>query len=285
MHHFAYRDNELFAEDVAIKDIVKRFGTPVYIYSAATLRRHFRVFDEAFAGTDHLICYAMKALSNLSILKLFGAMGSGFDIVSAGELMRCLRAGADPAKIVFSGVGKSDRGNRGGAGRRHPDVQRRIAPRTAPHRRGGPAKEAQGAGQPAGQSRPRPRHSSAHLNRPSQQQIRNPPGAGLRVLRGSPRPARPGTGRTQHPYRIADHGHRTVYRSGREGGANCQPAQSRRHRAEVPRYRRRPGYSLSGGAAPALRVCRGHPEAAAVAGSEDHRGTRAGCWWATPASW
>ncbi len=108
MHHFAYRDNELFAEDVAIKDIVKRFGTPVYIYSAATLRRHFRVFDEAFAGTDHLICYAMKALSNLSILKLFGAMGSGFDIVSVGELMRCLRAGADPAKIVFSGVGKSD---------------------------------------------------------------------------------------------------------------------------------------------------------------------------------
>src|SRR5271166_7171901 len=108
MHHFAYRDNELFAEDVAIKDIVKRFGTPVYIYSAATLRRHFRVFDEAFAGNDHLICYAMKALSNLSILKLFGAMGAGFDIVSVGELMRCLRAGADPRKIVFSGVGKTD---------------------------------------------------------------------------------------------------------------------------------------------------------------------------------
>jgi diaminopimelate decarboxylase len=108
MHHFAYRDNELYAEDVAIKDIVARVGTPVYIYSAATLRRHFRVFDEALAGTDHLICYAMKALSNLSILKLFGAMGSGFDIVSVGELMRCLRAGADPAKIVFSGVGKTD---------------------------------------------------------------------------------------------------------------------------------------------------------------------------------
>jgi len=108
MHHFAYRDNELYAEDVAIKDIVARVGTPVYIYSAATLRRHFRVFDEALGGTDHLICYAMKALSNLSILKLFGAMGSGFDIVSVGELMRCLRAGADPGKIVFSGVGKTD---------------------------------------------------------------------------------------------------------------------------------------------------------------------------------
>jgi len=108
MHYFAYRDNQLFAEDVTIEDIVERVGTPVYVYSAATLRRHFRVFDEAFAGTDHLICYAMKALSNLSILKLFGSMGSGFDIVSVGELHRCLRAGADPKKIVFSGVGKTD---------------------------------------------------------------------------------------------------------------------------------------------------------------------------------
>jgi diaminopimelate decarboxylase len=108
MHHFTYRNNELYAEDVAIKDIAAQLGTPVYVYSAATLRRHFRVFDEAFAGADHLICYAMKALSNLSILKLFGAMGSGFDIVSVGELMRCLRAGADPKKIVFSGVGKTD---------------------------------------------------------------------------------------------------------------------------------------------------------------------------------
>jgi diaminopimelate decarboxylase len=108
MHHFAYRDNQLYAEEVAIKDIAAQVGTPVYIYSAATLRRHFRVFDEAFTGTDHLICYAMKALSSLSILKLFGSMGSGFDIVSGGELMRCMRAGAEPKKIVFSGVGKSD---------------------------------------------------------------------------------------------------------------------------------------------------------------------------------
>jgi len=108
MHHFAYRDNQLYAEDVAIKDIAAQVGTPVYVYSTATLRRHFRVFDEAFAATEHLICYAMKALSSLSILKLFNSMGSGFDIVSGGELMRCLRAGADPKKIVFSGVGKSE---------------------------------------------------------------------------------------------------------------------------------------------------------------------------------
>jgi len=108
MHHFSYKEKQLFAEEVALKDIAARVGTPFYVYSARTLRRHFKVFDEAFAGTDHLICYAMKALSNLSILKLFATMGSGFDIVSVGELMRCLKAGADPRKIVFSGVGKTD---------------------------------------------------------------------------------------------------------------------------------------------------------------------------------
>jgi diaminopimelate decarboxylase len=108
MNYFNYRDRSLYAEDVPVSEIAERFGTPVYIYSARTLRRHFRAMSGAFKGTDHLICYAMKALSNLSILRLFAAMGSGFDIVSVGELMRCLRAGADPQKIVFSGVGKTD---------------------------------------------------------------------------------------------------------------------------------------------------------------------------------
>src|ERR1700689_2030350 len=108
MHYFEYRNDELFAEDVPMRELAQRFGTPFYVYSARTLRRHYRVFDEAFAGTDHLICYAMKALSNLSILKLFASMGAGFDIVSVGELMRCLKIGADPRKIVFSGVGKTD---------------------------------------------------------------------------------------------------------------------------------------------------------------------------------
>ena len=108
MNYFTYKGQELFAEDVAIADLAKRLGTPLYIYSARTLRRHFRVMSDAFKGSDVLICFAMKALSNLSVLKLFGDMGSGFDIVSGGELMRCLRAGADPRKIVFSGVGKTD---------------------------------------------------------------------------------------------------------------------------------------------------------------------------------
>jgi diaminopimelate decarboxylase len=108
MNYFEYKHDHLYAEEIAISDLARRFGTPLYVYSARTLRRHFRVFDEAFAGTDHLVCYAMKALSNLSILKLFASMGSGFDIVSVGELMRCLKVGAAPRDIVFSGVGKTD---------------------------------------------------------------------------------------------------------------------------------------------------------------------------------
>jgi diaminopimelate decarboxylase len=108
MNYFDYRKNQLFAEDVAVTEIADRVGTPVYIYSARTLRRHFRVISDAFRGTDTIICFAMKALSNLSILKLFSDLGAGFDIVSVGELMRCLKAGADPAKIVFSGVGKTE---------------------------------------------------------------------------------------------------------------------------------------------------------------------------------
>src|SRR5215471_15492956 len=108
MNYFEYKHDQLYAEDIPIGELARRFGTPFYVYSARTLKRHFRVFDEAFSGADHLTCFAMKALSNLSILKLFSDLGAGFDIVSGGELMRCLRAGADPRKIVFSGVGKAD---------------------------------------------------------------------------------------------------------------------------------------------------------------------------------
>src|ERR1700730_6938495 len=108
MNYFNYKGQELFAEEVSITALTKQLGTPLYIYSARTLRRHFRVMSEAFKDSDILIYFAMKALSNLSVLKLFSDMAAGFDIVSVGELMRCLRAGADPREIVFSGVGKTD---------------------------------------------------------------------------------------------------------------------------------------------------------------------------------
>lgn len=103
---FDYRDDRLHVESVSLDAIARKFGTPCYVYSRAALAATYREFDEAFAGRDHLICYAVKANSNLAILDLFARMGSGFDIVSSGELQRVLRAGGDPQKIVFSGVGK-----------------------------------------------------------------------------------------------------------------------------------------------------------------------------------
>ena len=105
---FAYRDGELHVEDVALASIAERFGTPCYVYSRAALEGAWRAFDAAFAGLPHLVCYAMKANSNLAILDLYARLGSGFDIVSGGELARVVAAGGDPAKVVFSGVGKSD---------------------------------------------------------------------------------------------------------------------------------------------------------------------------------
>jgi diaminopimelate decarboxylase len=108
MHHFHYKGNELYAEDVAIKEIAAKVGTPLYIYSHATLERHFKAMDEAFAAVPHTICYSMKANSNLAVLKMFANLGGGVDIVSGGELYRALKAGIDPKKIVYSGVGKKD---------------------------------------------------------------------------------------------------------------------------------------------------------------------------------
>ncbi len=107
MDHFDYRDNRLFAEDVELTAIAEQTGTPCYVYSRATLERHWQAFDRALSGHDHLVCYAVKANSNLAVLQVLATLGSGFDIVSGGELERVLRAGGDPAKVVFSGVGKT----------------------------------------------------------------------------------------------------------------------------------------------------------------------------------
>lgn len=106
MHHFAIKDGALHAEDVPLADIAAEIGTPTYVYSRATIERHYGVVDASLAGVDHMVCYAVKACSNLAILQVLAAMGSGFDIVSGGELARVIRAGGDPGKVVFSGVGK-----------------------------------------------------------------------------------------------------------------------------------------------------------------------------------
>ncbi|OQW56763.1 MAG: diaminopimelate decarboxylase [Proteobacteria bacterium SG_bin9] len=108
MHHFDYRDGVLHAEGVSLATLAETVGTPFYCYSTATLERHYRVFTEAFAGIDSLVCYAMKANSNQSVLRTLAKLGAGADVVSGGELKRARAAGIPPNKIVFSGVGKTE---------------------------------------------------------------------------------------------------------------------------------------------------------------------------------
>ncbi|MEI6205460.1 MAG: diaminopimelate decarboxylase [Desulfuromonadales bacterium] len=108
MNHFQYKGSELHAEDVALKNIAAVVGTPLYVYSHATLERHFNAFDTSFAGVPHTICYSVKANSTQSVLKTFINLGGGVDIVSGGELYRAVRAGVDPKKVVYSGVGKKN---------------------------------------------------------------------------------------------------------------------------------------------------------------------------------
>jgi diaminopimelate decarboxylase len=109
MHHFAYRDGRLFAEEIPLETIAEDVGTPFYCYSCATLERHFYAFEAPLKSVPHLVCFSVKSNSNLAVLKVFLNQGAGLDVVSGGELYRALKAGADPKKIVFAGVGKTGR--------------------------------------------------------------------------------------------------------------------------------------------------------------------------------
>ncbi len=108
MDFFSYQNEHLYAEQCSVADLANTYGTPLYVYSRATIERHWKAFDKAAGERSHLICYAVKANSNLAVLNLMARMGSGFDIVSGGELARVIQAGGDPAKVVFSGVGKTE---------------------------------------------------------------------------------------------------------------------------------------------------------------------------------
>jgi diaminopimelate decarboxylase len=107
MNAFVYRDRQLCAEQVRLAELAARYGTPLFVYSRAALEERFLAYQQPLAGRPHLICYAMKANSNLAVLNVLARLGAGFDIVSGGELARALAAGAEPGKIIFSGVGKS----------------------------------------------------------------------------------------------------------------------------------------------------------------------------------
>ena len=108
MHDFRYVGNKLCCEGVAVEALARRFGTPLYVYSQHTLTEHFQDLDQALAGVDHLVCFAVKSNSNLSVLRALARLGSGFDIVSGGELQRVMAAGGDPRQCVFAGVGKTE---------------------------------------------------------------------------------------------------------------------------------------------------------------------------------
>ena len=126
MHHFSYRDGVMHAEGVDLPKLAAEVGTPFYCYSTATLERHYRVFADAFADRDALVCYAMKANSNQAVLATLARLGAGMDIVSEGELRRALAAGVPGERIVFSGVGKTREEMAAALDGRRPLLQRRI---------------------------------------------------------------------------------------------------------------------------------------------------------------
>ena len=109
MHHFHYAGAKLFCERLSVASLVKKFGTPLYVYSQQTLTDHFQKLDKALSALDHMICFAMKANSNAAVMRTLARLGSGFDVVSEGELRRVIAAGGDPKKCVFAGVGKTER--------------------------------------------------------------------------------------------------------------------------------------------------------------------------------
>ena len=189
-----------------LADIATQLRNPCFVYSRAALEGAFREFDAAFAGIPHLVCYAMKANSNLGVLNLFARLGSGFDIVSGGELARVIAAGGEPAKIVFSGVGKTDERNGAGAGALDPLLQRRIGQRTGasqPRRR---APGQAGAGQLPRQSRRRSQDPSLHIDRAQGKQVRRGVRRRARAVTAVP-PTMPHVerARNRHAHRLADH--------------------------------------------------------------------------------
>src|SRR5258708_35891095 len=108
MHDFRYVGNKLYCEGIAVETLARKYGTPLFVYSQHTLSEHFRRLDRAMAGVEHLICFAVKSNSNQSVLRTLANLGSGFDIVSGGELQRVINAGGDPRNCAFAGVGKSE---------------------------------------------------------------------------------------------------------------------------------------------------------------------------------
>ena len=228
MHYFDYRNGALFAEDVAVSELAKAVGTPFYVYSAATIRRHFRVFSQAFAGLDTLVCYAMKANSNQAVLRLLATEGAGMDVVSGGELARALAAGVKGEKITFSGVGKTDDEIAAAldAGIFCFNVESEPELEAISQRRLGAGGE--GARVSTRQSGRRRAHPQEDFDRQGREQIRRAAVARPRGLRPRRKSAGAENQRRRHAYRLAAHGPRTLRRSLYPARRTCwRPARRR----------------------------------------------------------
>ena len=205
MNHFDYRNGVLHAEAVNLIELADEVGTPFYCYSTATLERHYRVFSEAFAGEKALVCYAMKANSNQSVLRTLAKLGAGADVVSGGELKRALAAGIPPQKILFSGIGKTEAELRAALAadilcinvESEPELEllSRLASRDRQDR----------ADLGAGQSRRRCRHPRQDLHRQVREQVRHSAGARARGLCPRRETAGDRGDRHRHAYRQPDH--------------------------------------------------------------------------------
>ena len=205
MNHFDYRNGVLHAEAVNLIELADAVGTPFYCYSTATLERHYRVFSEAFAGEKTLVCYAMKANSNQSVLRTLAKLGAGADVVSGGELKRALAAGIPPHKILFSGVGKTEAELRAALAAGHSLHQRRIRAgariAVAARRRDRPDRADLGAGQ----SRRRFRLPRQDLDRQVREQVRHSDRPRPRGLCPRRQTAGHRGHRRRHAYRQPDH--------------------------------------------------------------------------------
>ena len=205
MHHFDYSDGVLHAEAVNLSALADAVGTPFYCYSTATLERHYRVFTEAFADTDALVCYAMKANSNQSVLRTLAKLGAGADVVSGGEMARALAAGIPPSKIVFSGVGKTVDELRAALDHDILCINVESEPELEVLSRAGRVDGQDRADLDPGQSGRRFRHACQNLHRQIREQVRHSAGEGPRGLCPCGEAARAPRHRRRRAYRQPDH--------------------------------------------------------------------------------
>ena len=217
MDFFNYKNGELYCEDVPAERIAGEVGTPVYVYSKATLLHHYRQIAEAFAPVKPTICYSIKSCGNIHICRLLAEQGCGFDVTSGGELFRALQAGGDPKKIIYAGVGKTDEEIReaidAGIAAFNIESEEEIE---NIDRIAGAARQAGGrraAGQPGCRSQDPP----LHHHRQEGNQVRRGHRAGRARLRAVPQPEEPAPGRRAHPHRLAGLRDPAVRRGGAEG--------------------------------------------------------------------